>query len=443
MADDTVPGSGHPAEMTHEAKSSGIQTRQSPTYVLMVLTAILAVNQLDRHILNISLDAIGREFSLSDAQLGLLSGLLFAAVYVLFGFPAAKLAASFNRRNIVAVSALVWSSLTIATGTAQSFAQLALLRMGVGVGEAGAIGPSQAIISDLYPEDRRTTAMGIYMSGATIGILFAFLIGGVVGQAYGWRWTFVAAGLPGIILAVVLRFTTREPERGGTSADPDVMKSLFTSTVKRIWTDRVLFHIFVGFGISGIVTFGALTWYAAYIIRFHGLNQAQTGIYMACTVGIIATVGSVLTGRFADYLGASDPRRRIHVVIFALLAAKPFAMTFLLADNTVLALGALAVATFFANTMFAPTFALVHNRLDNEMRPMATVVYLFAFNMIGLGLGPALVGIVSDMLVPDVGNRSLAYALVVFNLAGIWGAWHFWKATRLMACPQNAGCSLV
>jgi predicted MFS family arabinose efflux permease len=438
MADDTVPGSGHPAEMTREAKSSGIQTRQSPTYVLMVLTAILAVNQLDRHILNISLDAIGREFSLTDAQLGLLSGVLFTVLYILFGFPAARLAARFNRRNIVAVSALVWSSLTIATGTAQSFAQLALLRMGVGVGEAGAIGPSQAIISDLYPEDRRTTAMGVYMSGATTGILFAFLVGGVVGQAYGWRWTFVAAGVPGIILAVILRVTCREPERVGTSAEPEVERSLFVSTVKRIWKDRVLFHIFIGFGISGTVTFGALTWYAAYIIRFHELNQAQTGIYLACTVGIIGSIGSILAGRFADRLGASDPRRRIYVVIIGLLAAKPFALAFLLQSDTVLALASLAVATFFANTISGPTFALIHNRFDNEMRPMATAVYLFAFNMIGLGFGPALVGLVSDVLLPDAGNRSLAYALVVAQLVGIWGAWHFWKATRLMRCPQNA-----
>lgn len=439
MAEDTVPASGHPADMTHEAQSSAIQTGQSPTYILMVLTAILAVNQLDRHILNVSLDAIGREFSLTDAELGLLSGVLFTVVYVLFGFPVARLAARFNRRNIVAASALVWSCLTIATGTAQSFAQLALLRIGVGVGEAGAIGPSQAIISDLYPDNRRTTAMGIYMSGATIGILFAFLVGGVVGQAYGWRWTFVAAGVPGIVFAVLLRFTTREPERVGTSVDPDVEKSLLVSTVKRIWKDRVLFHIFVGFGISGTVIFGALTWYAAYILRFHGLNQAQTGIYLACTVGIIGTLGSILASRFADRLGASDPRRRIYVVIIGLLAAKPFALIFLLESDTVLALAALAVATFFANTISGPTFALIHNRFDNEMRPMATAVYLFAFNMIGLGFGPALVGLVSDMLIPHAGNRSLAYALVIAQLAGIWGAWHFWTATRLMGRPEKTG----
>lgn len=443
MADETFP---HGDRLQGTAAGSGstpIRKRRShsPTHMLLVLTAILAVNQLDRHVLNISLDAIGQEFSLSDTQLGLLSGLFFTVVYVFFGFPIARLAAKFNRRNIVAASAFVWSSLTIVTGAAQSFLQLALLRVGVGIGEAGAVGPSQAIISDLYPEDRRTTAMGIYVAGSTIGILFAFLIGGVVGQAYGWRWTFVIAGIPGIALAIILRFATSEPARTETAPDPSVVQTLFRSTVKRVWTDRVLLHIFIGFAISGVVTFGALTWYATYIIRFHGLSQAQTGIFLAFSVGIVGTVGSVLAGRFADYLGLAGPHRRIYVVIIGLLAAKPFALTFLLADNSVVALSALVIATFFANTISGPTFALIHNRFENELRPMATVVYLFAFNMIGLGFGPALVGLVSDTLMADAGNRSLAYSLVFVQIAGVWGAWHFWRATRLMVeakkTPEN------
>ncbi|MBO6554653.1 MAG: MFS transporter [Roseitalea sp.] len=405
---------------------------RSARYTLLVLAAILAVNHLDRHILSITLNQIGAEFALTDTQLGLLSGLLFAVVYVLFGFPVAKLAATGNRRNIVAISAAVWSTLTIAMAGAQNFAQLALARLGVGIGEAGAVAPSHSMISDLYPEHRRTSAMAAYVAGANIGVLLAFLVGGIVGQAFGWRWAFVVAGIPGLVLALLLRFTVAEPQRE-RPVSADQSRSLFLSTFGTIWNDRGLFHAMAGISIVGIVTFGALAWNPTFIIRVHGLSQAQTGIFLALTIGIGGGLGTWLSGRLADRWGDADPRWRIGIVVAVILISKPFIAVFLLADGRALALAAFVGSAAIASVFWGPTFAYLHSRIEPHMRPMATAIFLFCFNLIGVGVGPTIIGFLSDAVFAASGARSVAHALLAVQIAGIWAAWHYWQVVKEIA----------
>jgi len=394
----------------------------------MVLTAVFAVNQLDRQILSITLEQIGREFALSDTQLGLLSGLVFAMVYAVFGIPIAKLAARGNRRNIIAFSVATWSALTIAMAAAQNFVHLALARLGVGIGEAGAISPAHSMISDLYPPERRTSAMATFVAGSNIGILLAFLIGGIAGQALGWRWAFVIAGIPGLLLAVLLRFTVREPARETIGISAVVHRSLLIATLITIWRDRGLFHALIGIGLTGILTFGALTWIPTFIIRVHGLDQAQTGIFLALTIGIIGGLGIWYSGRIADRLGAANPQWRIGVVICSIVVAKPFAIGFLLIDSRIAALACFVMAAIFAGAFWAPTFAFLHSRVPSEMRPMATALFLFVFNMLGVGIGPTLVGFASDTVFAGFGSRSIGAALATIQLIGLWGAWHYWRA---------------
>ena len=411
----------------------------SRRYTLVVLTAILAVNQLDRNILAITLNAISLEFSLTDTQLGLLSGIFFAAVYVLFGFPVARLAAHGNRRNIIAGSAAVWSALTIAMAGAQNFTQLALARLGVGIGEAGGVVPAHSMISDLYPPEKRASAMAAFVTGAHIGILLAFLIGGIVGQAFGWRWAFVIAGVPGLFLALLLLFTVREPQR---EVSPDKAEkpesSLLLQTIRVIWRDKGLFHAMLGVGITGIVTFGALAWNATFLIRAHGLTQAEAGIYFAVTVGVVGGLGTWFSGVLADRLGAKNPKWRFGVVIIAILVAKPFTIGFLLSSNTAAALGLLAIAVLFAGVFWGPTFAFLHGRVSNELRPMATAVFLFVYNIIGVGAGPTLIGIVSDVLPQSAPGQSLGMALLAVQIASMWGAFHYWQAMRTIKGQAEA-----
>lgn len=409
----------------------------SGRYTLFILTAIFAVNQLDRNILGILLHDIGQEFSLSDTQLGLLSGALFIAVYVLFGFPVAKLAARGNRRNIIAASAAVWSALTIAMAGAQNFLQLALARLGVGIGEAGAVVPAHSMISDLYPPEKRTSAMATFVVGANIGVLLAFLIGGIAGQFLGWRWALVIAGAPGLVLALLMWLTVDEPQRAVQASNPQ-KKSLLIEALKAIWSDKGLFHTMLGVAITGIVTFGALAWNATFIIRAHGLSQLQTGIFLALTIGVLGGLMTFASGKLADRLGASNPRWRFGIVIAAILAAKPFVIGFLLLESTVAALTMMAVSASVASVFWGPSYAFLHGRVRPDLRPMATAIYMFAFNMIGVGVGPTVIGIASDMLFSDAGLRSLGYAIMLVQVAGIWAAWHYWQAMKTMISGREA-----
>ena len=399
-------------------------------YTLVILTAILAINQLDRNVLSIVLDAIGQEFVLSDTQLGLLSGALFVAVYVLFGFPIAKLSARGNRRNIMAVSTALWSVLTVAMAGAQNFAQLTLARLGVGIGEAGGVVPAHSMISDLYPPEKRTSAMATFVVGANVGVLLAFLIGGISGQYLGWRWAFVLAGAPGLVLALVLWLTVKEPARDATAIQSAASGSLFVATLKTIWADKGLFHTMLGVAINGIVTFGVLAWSATFIIRVHGLSQAQTGVFLALTIGILGSLGTWVSGRFADRVGQTHPRWRFGIVIAAILVAKPFAIGFLLLPGTVPALACMAVSVSFASVFWGPSFAFLHTRLSTQMRPMATAIYMFAFNIVGVVLGPAIIGLASDSLFAAAGARSVGLGLLLVQIAGIWGTFHYWRAMK-------------
>lgn len=403
---------------------------KSSKYALLVLTAIFAVNNLDRHILSITLGQIGAEFTLTDTQLGLLSGLLFAVIYVVFGFPVAKLAAKGNRRNIVAVSAAIWSVLTIGMAGAQNFAQLALARLGVGIGEAGAVAPSHSMISDLYQQERRTSAMSTFAAGANIGVLLAFLVGGIVGQMYGWRWAFVIAGIPGLLLALLLRFTVAEPERGKATPTKTEDRSLFVATVKTIWNDRGLFHAMMGISIVGIVTFGALAWNPTFIIRVHELTQAQTGVFLAVVIGVVGGLGTWFSGRLADRLGKTNPKWRMGIIVAVIVISKPFIAVFLLSETRFLALASFVVPGLIAGVFWGPTFAYLHSRVEPHMRPMATAIFLFCFNLIGVGIGPTLIGLLSDTVFALAGVRSIAYSLLTVQIVGLWAAWHYWQVVR-------------
>ena len=407
-------------------------TPSSKKYTLFILTAIFAVNSLDRHILSILLTPIGKEFALSDTQLGLLSGLLFAFVFVMFGFPIAKLAANGNRRNIIAAAAAVWSGLTIVMASAQNFTHLIFARLGVGIGEAGCVAPAHSMISDMYPEERRTSAMSTFVVGANIGILLAFLIGGIAGQFLGWRWAFVIAGIPGLVLALLLRFTVSEPTSDTSTRPVDDGKSLFRETFKVIWNDRGLFHAMIGLMIVGIFTFGTLAWNPTFIIRNHGLSLAQLGIFLALTVGIGGAIGTWLSGQIADRLGDKDVRWRIGVVIIAILIPKPFGIVYLLADSTTVALSCYVAGAFLAGVFWGPTFAYLHSRIPTHMRPMGTAIFMFAFNLVGVGIGPTLVGLASDTVFSTYGTQSLTYALLCVQISGIWAVWHYWQVMKEM-----------
>ncbi|WP_254868729.1 MFS transporter, partial [Phaeobacter sp. HF9A] len=293
------------------------------------------------------------------------------------------------------MAAAVWSLFTLATAAAQGFGHLLLARLGVAAGESGSVAPAHSVISDSVEEERRSSAMAAFAAGANLGVLLAFLIGGVVGQLYGWRAAFILAGLPGLVLAMAFwRYGPAEVARQHAATPP----ALMARTWDTLRAHKGLWHALWGMAATGIVTFGSLAWTPTFILRTHGLSQAQAGVFLAVTAGTIGGLGTVFSGRLADHLGRHAPWWRIGVVLGAILLSKPLVLVFLLSSDRTVALGAMAGSVSLAAVFWGPTFAYAHTQVVPHLRPMVTAAFLFLFNLIGLGVGPTLVGLGSDLL---------------------------------------------
>lgn len=249
------------------------------TYILFVLVLLSAFNQLDRHLMAILLPLIAPEFALSDVEIGLLSGLAFALLFGVFTIPGSIWAVRFNRRNIVAVSAAFWGAMTVLTGFAQSFWHLLVTRIGLGIGEASSIPASHAMISDMYRPNERATALAVWSSGFNIGLLVAFLIGGVVGQVYGWRTAFLGAGAATIGTALLLLITTRDPtSEAGLPKDESV--PVLRNAALSIWTAPASRHVMFGATLIAVMGNGAIAWVPTFLVRSHGMSVSEVGLYL-------------------------------------------------------------------------------------------------------------------------------------------------------------------
>jgi predicted MFS family arabinose efflux permease len=398
-------------------------------YVLALLAALSAFNFLDQQVMAIVLEPVRREFALSDIQLGLLSGLAFAALYSMLGIPAAVWAVDHSRRNLIAASALLWGAATILCGAAHSFTQLLLGRLGVGIGEAGGMPASQALISDLYEPERRATALAILAAGVNVGVFLAFLVGGFVAQRHGWRVAFVAVGIPPLALAVLLRLTVHEPPRAVAKACTPSY-ALVNETLRAIWRDPALRQLCFASTLTMAVGYGALPWIPSYLVRSHGLDIATIGLFLAVLIGLGGALGTYLGGKLADRLRRVDPRWSLWLVCLVFVIARPFAMALYAVDQTWLALTLFALPAMVGAIHMGPSFAVLHERIDARLRPISSAVLLLILNFIGLGLGPLLVGALSQWVFAGFGEESLRYALMAIQVVGLWGAVHYYFAGR-------------
>ncbi len=401
--------------------------------LLVILTAAFALSFLDRQILNITLNDIGREFQLTDLQLGTLSGLSFAVVYVVFGFPIAKLCKPGRQKKILTLALATWSILTALTGFAGNYVQLILLRIGVGIGEAGGVPPSHAMIGRAYLPEKRGGAIAFFSSGANVGIFLSFLVGGIIASIYGWRVAFYVASAPGIILAIMMILFLKEPpDNEGLTAEKISMPT-YRFVLHQLLTDKSSKHVLIGAVVTSIVGYGTLTWLAAFLTRSHGLDTAQAGIFLGIVVGIGGAFGSYFGGAISDRLGLKRADWRLKSVCAIILISKPFAFGFYLIDNTSVALICFVLPAIISGAYMGPSFAHLFSKVDTVAQPMVTAIMMLMFNLIGLGLGPVFVGLLSDGLVNNFDQHSLRYALVVLQLIGLWGAAHFWMAGKCIS----------
>ena len=410
-------------------------------YALGVLTLVYTSSHVDRQIMGIVLEPIKQELGASDTQMGFLVGLTFAIFYATLGMPIAMLADRRNRRNIVTAATVTWSVMTAACGYAGSFVQLALARIGVGIGEAGSSPPSHSMISDLFPLETRGTAMGIFALGVNFGLLIAYLGGGWLTDTVGWRMTFVWVGLPGVAIAALLYLTTIEPERGAT----DVVRRPagegappFLAVWKHMWRVASIRHATIGAALAGFIGYGFVLWMPTFLIRSHGLSPTETGFALAVLTGVVGGFGTFSAGRLADALAKRDERWRVWVVAAGKGGYVPFLAAVFLVDNLWWALGLYIVPAFFGGFYLAPTFALIQSLVSLRMRALASSIMLFILNIVGLGFGPQLVGVLSDLFAPAYGQESLRMALLVLGFLNLWCALHYYLAGRTLRQDQAA-----
>ena len=405
-------------------------------YALVILVLVYTSSHVDRQIMGILLQPIKNELGASDTQMGFLIGLTFALFYATLGMPIAMLADRSNRRNIITAAITIWSAMTVLCGYAQNFFQLTLARIGVGIGEAGSSPPSHSMISDMFPLRQRGTAMGIYALGVNLGLLIAYLAGGWMSEHWGWRLTFVAVGVPGLLLALVVRFTVAEPKRGLSDASQKVQNAPpFWQVASYMWATPATRHVVFGSALAGFVGYGMVLWLPAFFVRSHGLTQTETGLTLALMAGIVGGAGTFLAGRLADMLARRDQRWFAWVVAIGKAGLVPFLVWFFLTTDFRSALWIYLIPAFFGGFYLAPTFAMIQSLVRPEMRAVAAAICLFLLNIIGLGIGPQSVGILSDFLAASYGNESLRYALMTFSLVNIWCGLHYFLAARTL--PQD------
>jgi len=383
-------------------------------YVLGVLVLMNLLNHVDRNIVSVLLEPIRSEFRASDEWMGLLTGMAFMLVHATMGIPIALWADRGSRRAIVALGLAVWSAMTSLSGLARSFPQLLVLRMGVGIGEAAGTPPSHSMISDYFPPERRATALATQAFGLHAGIAFGYIAAGWLGQYFGWRATMVVVGLPGLVLALVVATTVKEPPR-----KTKVAAHPLGEVVRFLAGQRAYLYLLAAASFHAMAGYSMAHWGPTFLLRVHGLSLASVGTWLGVFAFFAGGGGALLGGRMADRLGRRDPRWYAWTAAIAAFAALPFGLGFLLSGSPVAAVACYAPQTLAIALYNGPLYAMNQALARPRMRAMAVAIHLFIVSIVGGGVGPWLVGRASDALRATQGELGIRFALLGVFAVGV------------------------
>ena len=405
------------------------------SYALGLFLLVYIVNFIDRQIFSILIEPIRAEIYLSDTQLGLLGGIAFAIFYTFAGIPIARWADVGVRKNIVSIAIVIWSLMTVFTSTAKNFWMLLIARVGVGIGEAGCSPPIHSLIADYFPERKRATALSIYSLGIPIGGALGTLIGGWVGEYFGWRMAFLVVGLPGVLIAAVVYLTIKEPPRGYSEPGgiPEQKQQVpLKDTIKFMWRLKSFRHMSFAGSLHAFVGYGVGLFLPSFFMRVHGFGLAETSTYLFF-IGLTGVIGTYLGGYLSDRFGQKDLRWYLWVPGIATIISVPFAVIFYTTGNPILAIFLAIPGAILGPMYLGPTFATTQTLSPLAMRSLASAILLFILNLIGLGLGPLFAGFLSDILRPEYGEESIRYSLLLLAVVGnVWSAFHYYLGSRTL-----------
>jgi len=395
-------------------------------YALGLLLVVMVVNHIDRNILNILIGPIKQEFGVSDTAIGFLTGPVFAIFYTLAGMPLAFLADRTSRKQVLVVGLALWSLMTAVQGQVRAFWQLTSARLLVGVGEATCAPNSHAILSDYFPPERRASALGIFSLGGHIGMLIGFAFGGYAVDTLGWRTAFVVVGLPGVLLAALVALSLREPPRVQASA------SSFGETLRAMVRKPTFRQSTLAASLYTLSAYGFNVWGNSFLIRVHGWSATRAGLWFGVATGLTGIAGTIVAGRISDRLWRRDPRWAPWIGSIGGVAMLPFSFGFLLSPDPYLALASYSIQVFLSTFWMGPTFATVQALAEPRMRSQSSALTLLTLNVIGMGLGPQIIGLLSDLLHSSFGAQGLRWALFAPALCAPWAALHGWLASRTL-----------
>jgi MFS family permease len=384
------------------------------SYVLVVLVLVYTFNFIDRQIVGILAVPIKAELHLSDSQLGLMGGLAFALFYTFLGIPIARLADRISRTGIMTVALALWSLMTALCGFTQSFAQLFMARVGVGVGEAGGVAPAYSLICDYFPTKERARALSVYSFGIPIGAALGIVLGGYITSVVNWRMAFFIVGLAGLVLTPLLKFTVREPERGALDPVPAAAARAPTllEVIAVLARKPSFWGLSLGAASASMMGYGLFFWAPSFLVRSFHLTLLHASLGFGALVLVGGLIGIWFGGVLADRYGEKRRAMYAYIPAMAFLATLPFYAAGVLSTTLWISFAVLLVPTALGLAWLGPVLAAVQHLVPGNMRATASALFLFINNLIGIGLGTTLIGVVSDLTRARFGAESLRYAIL-------------------------------
>lgn len=410
-----------------------------PRLLLWTLLVVYIFNFIDRQIVGILMEPIKRDLQLSDLQVGALGGLAFALFYATLGVPIARVADNgrSNRGRMIAVFVAVWSAMTAVSGMAQSFWQLLIARIGVGIGEAGCTPTAHALIADSLPPEKRAGGIAFFGLGIPVGGLLGTLIGGGMAEALGWRAAFFVVGLPGLLLAAFVWFFLKDPRLGRAAMADAPPRLSMVAGLKLLATSRAYCLVLAGASLTAFLSYGKGLWVLSFFQRTHKLSVGQTALWVGLILGIAGIVGTWAGGWAADRWGQHDKRHMLTLPAWAMALAAPLVFAGYMVDDWRLAIALLVLPTVANSAYYGPAYGAAQVLARPDTRAMAAAWMVFAQNLIGLGLGPLLFGALSDLLKPEYGQQSVRIVLYFAAWAGLLPALLFWLGARALGRETN------